>query len=166
MMAAEAGFLPPVGVSCADMKFGMVTVSDGKTKPQPVSYRKSYLMVIEIVGSTFNLVLALALFPFNTLPTFLPPLPCPISFTFFLSFPLFLPSPFFLPPTLHFFSLTFPSSLPLYLHYFSFLSSFLFPILFPFHPSPFSFSYLPFLPFLSFFSPSFPNPSPLRFAFN
>ena len=35
-MAAEAGFLPPVGVSCADMKFGMVTVSDGKTKPQPV----------------------------------------------------------------------------------------------------------------------------------
>ena len=37
MMAAEAGFLPPVGVSCADMKFGMVTVSDGKTKPQPVS---------------------------------------------------------------------------------------------------------------------------------
>ena len=35
-MGAEAGFLPTVGVSCADMKFGMVTVSDGKTKPQPV----------------------------------------------------------------------------------------------------------------------------------
>ena len=38
-MAAEAGFLPPVGVSCADMKFGMVTVSDGKTKPQPVCFQ-------------------------------------------------------------------------------------------------------------------------------
>ena len=36
IMAAEAGYLPPIGVSCADMKFGMVTVSDGKTKPQPV----------------------------------------------------------------------------------------------------------------------------------
>ena len=46
-MAAEAAYLTPGGVSCADMKFGMVTVSDGKTKPQPVSEQKMLLRKFE-----------------------------------------------------------------------------------------------------------------------